>query len=78
MRPRGRVFGIVFLLLGASLLLGSSLAYSRRLRGEAKAAQEHPNEWHLVFYEPSVFEDGAAWAVVAAEAMKFMRRRQAQ
>ncbi len=88
MRPRGLVFGIVFLLLGASLLIGSSLAYSRRLRSEAKVAQEHPNEWHLVFYEPSVFEDGAAWAglisvtagfvLVAAESMKFMRRRQAQ
>jgi len=88
MRPRWLVFGIVFLLLGASILVGGSLAYSRRLRSEAKMAQKHPNELHLVLYEPSVFEDGAGWAglisvttgfaLLAAETVKFMRRRQPQ
>ena len=85
---RRLIFGVVFLLLGVLILIGGSLEYSRRLRSEAKVAQEHPNEWHLVFYEPSVFEDGAGWAglisvtagfvLVAAETLKFMRRRHAQ
>jgi len=85
---RRLVFGIVFLLLGAAILIGGSVAYSRRLRTETKVAQEHPNEWHLVFYEPSVFEDGAGCAglisvtagfvLLAAEAVKFVRRRQPQ
>jgi hypothetical protein len=87
MKPRGLVFGIVFLLLGACVLVGGSLAYSR-LRSETKVAQGHPNQWHLVHYEPSVFEDRAGWAglisvsagfvLLAVETVKFMRRRQPQ
>ena len=77
MKPRGLVFGIVFLLLGACVLVGGSLAYSRRFRSEAKVAQG-----------PTVFEDGAGWAglisvsagfvLLAVETVKFMRRRQPQ
>jgi hypothetical protein len=88
MKPRGLVFGIVFLLLGACVLVGGSLAYSSRLRSEAKVAQGHPNQWHLVLSEPSVFEDEAGWAglisvsagfiLLAVETVKFMRRRQLQ
>ena len=62
MRRRRLVFGIVFLLLGASILIGSSLAYGRRVRSEAQVAQEHPNEWHLSFNEPTDFEESSAWA----------------
>jgi hypothetical protein len=87
MRPRGRVFGIVFLLLGVLLVIGTSFDYDRRLKSGAKFAQEHPNEWHP-FAEPSVFDERAGWAgilsitsgfvLLASETSKFMRRRQAQ
>ena len=87
MKTLGLLFGIVFLRLGACVLVGGSLA-SSRLRSETKVAQGHPNQWHLVHYEPSVFEDGAGWAglisvsagfvLLAVETVKFMRRRQLQ
>ena len=62
MKTLGLLFGIVFLRLGACVLVGGSLAYSRLSRSETKVAQGHPNQWHLVHYEPSVFEDRAGWA----------------
>jgi len=87
MRPRGLVFGIVFLLLGVLLVIGTSFDYDRRLKSDAKFAREHANEWHP-FAEPSVFDEGAGWAgilsitsgfvLLASETIKFMRRRQAQ
>jgi hypothetical protein len=87
MRPRGLVFGIVFLLLGVLLVIGTAFDYGRRRKSDAKFAQEHPNEWHP-FAEPSVIDEGAGWAgilsitsgfvLLAPETIKFMRRRQAQ
>jgi hypothetical protein len=80
------VFGIVFLLLGVLLVIGTSFDYDRRRKSDAKFAQQHPNEWHP-FAEPSVIDEGAGWAgilsitsgfVSLASAIKFMRRRQAQ
>jgi hypothetical protein len=87
MRPRGLVFGIVFLLLGVLLVIGTSFDYDRRRESDAKFAQEHPNEWHP-FAEASVIDEGAGWAgilsitsgfvLLASQTIKFMRRRQAQ
>ena len=88
MKTLGLLFGIVFLRLGACVLVGGSLACSRLSRSETKVAQGHPNQWHLVQYEPSVFAGGAGWAglisvsagfvLLAVETVKFMRRRQLQ
>jgi hypothetical protein len=87
MRPRGLVFGIVFLLLGVLLVIGTSFDYDRRRKSDAKFVLEHPNEWHS-FAEPSVIDQGAGSAgilsmtsgfvLLASETIKFMRRRQAQ
>jgi len=87
MRPRGLVFGIVFLLLGVLLVIGTSFDYGRRRKSDANFAQGPANEWHP-FAETSVFDEGAGWAgilsitsgfvLLASETIKFMRRRQAQ
>jgi hypothetical protein len=87
MRPSGLVFGVVFLLLGVLLVIGTSFDYDRRPKSEAKFVQEHPNGWHP-FPAPSVIDEGAGSAgilsitsgfvLLASQTIKFTRRPQAQ
>ena len=56
-----RARGVVFLVMGTLLLLGSFFEYGRRSKLEEAAAQRELTGWHTLT-TPSVLEEGAAWA----------------
>jgi hypothetical protein len=56
-----RARGVVFLVMGTLLLVGSSFEYAHRSKLEEQAAQREPPGWHMLA-TPSVLEEGAAWA----------------
>jgi hypothetical protein len=51
-----RARGVVFLVMGTLLLVGSLFEYAQRSKLEEQAAQRQPTGWHML----TTLEEGAA------------------
>ena len=87
MNRRRLIFGFVFLFMGILLLVGTAAEFDRRVKAEAKYADDHPWEWVPAARLWTV-EEGAGWTgltsvagglvLLILEGINRMRRREIQ